>query len=49
MLYAPKKPILNGNSFTVAKDSIEQLYSLNREILQNHFANRNILSQSYLD
>lgn len=49
MLYDPKKPILNGNSFTVAKDSIEQLYSLNREILQSHFANRNILSQSYLD
>jgi len=29
MIYNPEKPILNKDSFTIAKDSVEQLYTLN--------------------
>lgn len=49
MIYNPSKPILNSDSFTVAKDTIDQLYSLNQRILQDHFNNRNILTNSYLN
>ena len=49
MIYNPEKPILNDNSFTVAKDTIEQLYTLNQYILDDHFHNRNILTTEYKD
>lgn len=47
MIYNKKKPILNDDSFTVAKDTIEQLYSLNQYILEDHFHNRDILTSDY--
>jgi hypothetical protein len=47
MIYNRSKDILNGNSFTVAKDTIEQLYSLNQYILEDHFYNRDILTDDY--
>lgn len=47
MIYNRKKPILNEDSFTVAKDTIEQLFSLNQYILEDHFHNRDILTSEY--
>lgn len=49
MIYNPDKPILNKDSYTIAKDSVEQLYTLNQKILQNHFKNRNILTTDYMN
>ena len=49
MIYNKDKPILNNNSFTVSRDTITQLYSLNQMILEDHFSNRNILSDEYND
>ncbi len=49
MIYDPERPILNEESFKVAKDSIEQLYTLNQKILENHFSNREILKSEYKD
>lgn len=47
MIYNPSKPILNKESFIISKDSIEQLYTLNQEILHSHFSNREILNSNY--
>ena len=49
MIYNKDKPILNQNSFLVAKDSIEQLYTLNQMIIEDHFQNRKILVSKYKD
>jgi len=49
MIYNKDKPILNKNSFTIAKDTIEQLYSLNQLIIEDHFQNRDILNTDYKD
>jgi hypothetical protein len=49
MIYNRKKPILQGDSFTVAKDTIEQLYGLNQLILDDHFHNRDILTADFKD
>lgn len=49
MIYNKDKPILNQNSFKVAKDTIEQLYTLNQMIIEDHFHNRDILDSEYKD
>lgn len=49
MLYNPSKPVLGTDSFTVARDTVEQLYSLNSLVLEDHFNNRNILTADYLN
>lgn len=49
MIYNKDKPILNQNSFIVAKDTIEQLYTLNQMIIEDHFHNRDILDSEYKD
>jgi hypothetical protein len=49
MIYNKEKPILNQNSFTIAKDTIEQLYTLNQMIIEDHFHNRDILDSEYKD
>jgi hypothetical protein len=49
MIYNKEKPILNQYSFTIAKDTIEQLYTLNQMIIEDHFQNRDILDSEYKD
>ena len=49
MIYNKDKPILNQNSFVIAKDTIEQLYTLNQMIIEDHFHNRDILDSEYKD
>lgn len=49
MIYNKEKPILNQNSFIIAKDTIEQLYTLNQMIIEDHFNNRDILDSEYKD
>jgi hypothetical protein len=49
MIYNKDKPVLGENSFTVAKDTIEQLYMLNQLLLEDHYHNRNILNSDYKD
>lgn len=40
MIYDKEKPILNENSFRIAKDSIAQISYLNQLINEDHFHNR---------
>jgi len=47
MIYNSEKPILNTDSFSVSKDSIEQLFELNTLILNYHFENKNIHATAY--
>lgn len=47
MILNSSKPILNNNSFTVAKDSIENAYGLNQQILTTHNSNSGIDSAGY--
>ncbi len=47
MIYDSQKPVLNEDSFTIAKDTIEMLYGLNSDILDHHFKNRKILDGEY--
>ncbi len=49
MIYNKAKPILNGDSFMIAKDTIAQLYTLNQMIIEDHFHNRDILNSDYKD
>ena len=49
MIYNSEKLILNEDSFTIAKDTIEMLYGLNSDILDHHFKNRKILTDEYKD